>query len=164
MNTYAMRRCRRCNAWFQPTGSKQPCCSIQCQFWSRVAISDSNSCWLWTGHVDHKGYGRVQIDGRSERAHRLAFILQQSEIPRSMLVCHTCDNRLCCNPEHLWLGKPADNVRDMFDKGRAPTREQRRFSKQELNLIYDLTVPVNTVAKQIKAARSTIQRRRKQMA
>lgn len=91
------------------------------RFRSRVDSSGPD-CWPWTGSINEHGYGTLQIGGRAgrrERAHRIAFSLANGDIPPGMAVCHSCDNPACCRPDHLWLGTQADNLRDMFRKGRA---------------------------------------------
>lgn len=86
-------------------------------FWQRV--DQSGECWLWTGAIDAKtGYGRLRYQGRQVTAHRLACELAIGPVPKRLYVCHSCDNRPCCRPSHLWLGTYADNMRDAFDKGR----------------------------------------------
>lgn len=85
-------------------------------FWSRV--DRSGECWMWTGAVGAHGYGRLQYQGRQMTAHRLAYELAIGKPPTGRLVCHICDNRLCCRSGHLWLGTIADNIGDAVTKGR----------------------------------------------
>jgi hypothetical protein len=87
-------------------------------FLSKVAI-EANGCWLWQGARHGNGYGGFKIRGRQYGAHQAAWILFKGEIPEGKLVCHHCDTPLCVNPNHLFIGTPLDNVRDMFAKGRA---------------------------------------------
>jgi HNH endonuclease len=103
---------------------------LESRFWSKVDKSnDKSDCWMWTAGRDDWGYGLISMRRTHQikrndkiRAHRLAYLLTYGEIPDGLLVCHTCDNPACCNPSHLWLGTNADNIRDMWDKGR---RNQR---------------------------------------
>ncbi len=77
----------------------------------------TGDCWIWTGCYGNDGYGRFRYKGE-QRANRSAYKLLVGEIPEGMCICHKCDNRACVNPEHLWIGSLADNVKDMFDKNR----------------------------------------------
>ena len=88
-------------------------------FWGRVARSDPDECWLWTGCCTGKmGYGSFTFGKRGRSAaHRIAFSLHHGRLPR-LFVCHSCDNPRCCNPAHLWEGTAADNNRDRSRKGR----------------------------------------------
>lgn len=95
---------------------------------SRYKVVDSG-CWEWTGATTRGGYGQV-MDGRKNlRAHRAAYLLFVGDIPAGMHVCHSCDNPLCINPDHLWLGTDAQNVKDKVMKGRANRGESIGTSK-----------------------------------
>lgn len=64
------------------------------------------------------GYGQIEIDGRSQQAHRVAWMLHNGDIPTGLRVLHHCDVRNCVNPEHLFLGTQRDNVDDALKKGK----------------------------------------------
>lgn len=86
------------------------------RFWQRIEQKPSG-CWEWTGARD-RGYGRLVIARKMHRAHRLAYELVHGPIPDGLVVMHACDNPPCCNPNHLSVGTPLDNTRDMIAKQR----------------------------------------------
>lgn len=86
------------------------------RFWGRV--DKGPGCWLWTGFALYQGYGVLRFRGKKARAHRVAWMLTNGDIPEGMFVCHRCDTPACVRPDHLFLGTREENVADMVAKGR----------------------------------------------
>ena len=91
------------------------------RFWEKVVITDG--CWEWIGAKTRRvsGYGAIR-DERGGRvlAHRFSYSYHIGEIPKGFLVLHRCDNPLCVNPSHLFIGTQRDNMEDMRKKERYP--------------------------------------------
>jgi hypothetical protein len=89
------------------------------RFSKNINQTDSG-CFEWTGAIFlTRGYGRFWFNNKSHLAHRFAWVLKNGEIPINQIVCHSCDNRICVNSQHLWLGSHLDNARDRVNKGRS---------------------------------------------
>jgi hypothetical protein len=88
------------------------------RFFEKVKRSDG--CWEWLAKKNNKGYGMfggTKAEGFS-LAHRVSYEFARGKIPKGKWALHSCDNRGCVNPDHLFLGRNIDNVQDMHRKGR----------------------------------------------
>lgn len=98
------------------------------RFWERVDKSGGEAtCWPWTGGMEYN-YGTLMWKLEREGAHRVAYLLGHGKHPGELCVCHTCDNPICCNPKHLWLGTISDNIKDMYDKGRGYSQSRGKHN------------------------------------
>jgi len=88
----------------------------------RTNFTANGECWEWKGGIGTHGYGLITFDGRQHMTHRLAL---EIKLGRALMAgfesCHTCDNRKCINPAHLFEGTRKDNLEDMTRKGRRGT-------------------------------------------
>lgn len=87
------------------------------RFLAKVQKMESG-CHEWQGCLMPNGYGQFSYQGKPHYAHRIAYLLHHGSIPEGAYILHSCDNRKCVNPEHLWAGTFEDNMQDMVDKGR----------------------------------------------
>lgn len=94
-------------------------CSDKCRFEAKIE-KQKNGCWIWKSSKTNSGYGKFNIRGKHMVAHRYSYELYKGSIPKGMCICHSCDNKLCVNPEHLWIGTQKDNIQDCKNKGRLP--------------------------------------------
>lgn len=90
---------------------------IKQRFEAKIDKTNPDHCWIWKASKLKDGYGCFCY-GREKRAHRVSWILFNGIIPDGLSVLHHCDNPLCVNPEHLFIGTQKQNMEDMINKGR----------------------------------------------
>ena len=129
---------------------------------SAVRVNDEG-CWEWQRSLDKSGRGRIRNGGEHIFASRASFIAFNGPIPDGMIVCHSCDNRACINPKHLWLGTQKDNMQDMHEKGRykgcarpGEKHSKAKLSKQEVLKIRQDDRAQRDIAKDYKVSRPLI--------
>ena len=88
------------------------------RFWDKVDKKGEDDCWEWTASTRTNGYGQIHFDQKMMQAHRASWIIENGKIPEGLVVCHSCDNKTCVNPNHLWIGTQGDNMADRDRKGR----------------------------------------------
>lgn len=97
--------------------------SLEERFWNKVLKKGHDDCWEWTGSRNWDGYGQINVDGKTRRAHRLSWVMSnRKKIPKNMVIMHTCDNPPCVNPSHLVIGTQAENMADREKKNRGADR------------------------------------------
>ena len=123
-------------------------------FWDQV--NKTNSCWLWTGPQSNKGYGVLEWT----KVHRLSYQLHKGKIPKGLVVRHSCDNKLCVNPEHLELGTYSQNLQEAYDRGlrqpKASQRESVRLSGEQVKYIQSSPLKPGTLARRFQISTQRI--------
>jgi len=91
---------------------------------SKISVDDEG-CWRWTGYITPSGYGLVSVRGVPKKVHQVLYAFSTGSWAKPLSVLHRCDKRNCCRPSCLFAGTQKDNMRDMYQKGRAARSETK---------------------------------------
>jgi hypothetical protein len=142
--------------------------TLEDRFWAKVERRSDDECWEWRASVDTRGYGNFGVtrnDGTGQyimqRAHRVAWELTNGPLQRSMHLCHTCDNRKCVNPRHLFVGNPKINMADCVAKGRLNDRSgennpRAKLTADDVRAIRVSAEPLSVLATKYGVAKSVV--------
>ena len=97
---------------------------------------NTNGCWVWNWSVETKGYATVRVNGRSLKAHRVAYERANGPIPDGQVIRHLCGNPSCLNPDHLRSGTPTENMRDMVAAGNQHNQKLTPNDAAEIRRIF----------------------------
>lgn len=146
-------------------------CSVKCakagnrktnaeKIWDNCMPEPNSGCWIWLGTLCKNGYAQLATTkGKTERAARVSYTVNIGPIPVGKIICHTCDNRACINPDHIYAGTHATNGADAVRRGRTLMGELNHSARLRFADIPNIRADgrhQQTIADEYGVARSTI--------
>jgi hypothetical protein len=112
----------------------------------RKSINLETGCWEWAGYVQANGYGQISYLGKLTYVHRVsACVFLGFDLNSDLFVLHKCDNRLCFNPDHLFIGTQSDNIQDAVSKGKSNLSKVTIDQVREIRKLYKEGMPAGKI-------------------
>jgi hypothetical protein len=99
------------------------------RFWAKVNKKADDECWEWTAAKSPNGYGQFALNKIAKSTHRISYIIHKGQIPDGLMICHTCNNPPCVNPNHLYAGTGKDNAQQASADGLFPSQQKTHCIK-----------------------------------
>lgn len=137
----------------------RPVSSLRESFAGKWMVHPRTRCWIWTGARFSTGYGQIAKRGKQLLAHRVSWVLHHGPLGANDVVCHSCDNPACVNPEHLFIGTQKTNMADCAAKHRSAHGErngQHKLSEGQVLSIKESKESERALAARFGVCRSNI--------
>lgn len=131
------------------------------RFFTNVKVV--GNCWEWQG-CKVLGYGVMYHNKKTIRAHRFSYLIHKGTLDSELFICHTCDNKRCVNPDHLYQGTRFDNAQDALQRGLLKCGEKSHIAKLRKEQVLEILkskVTLTELARRYGVGKSTIQRIKK---
>lgn len=87
------------------------------RFHCKYKVDPNTGCWLWTDRPHKFGYGMIKVYGKTIAAHRFSYETFVGPLDPTLEICHSCNCKLCVNPNHLRQDSHSSNQIDRVYDG-----------------------------------------------
>ncbi len=126
-----------------------------CRLLFHVKVS-SSGCWERRSNMNRNGYSRLYMNGKRVMAHIYSYEVYKRKVPKGHVIRHTCDNRCCCNPDHLVSGTEVQNMRDRTIRGRHNTQKLNKKEVSDIRYYKGKGVSTRSLAEEFNVSAGTI--------